>query len=461
VPRPDRGALPGRASPHVRDPAREPGRQRASGLTARGRCVLAAGLTLAILGWGAGVPDVLRMGAVIAALPAFANLVVRRTRLEICGERQVDPPRVSAGQQARVELRVDNTGRLPTPALLGEETLPSSLGQGPRFTFARVEPGGSRRATYTLPAAGRGRYTLGPLTVRLRDSFGLAEQVRSVGESTHLLVTPAVLALPSVALGGAWMAGTQSGRRSLATHGEDDIGTRPWRDGDDLRRVHWRTTARTGELSVRREEQPWSTSTSVLLDTRAGAHAGDGRLSSFEWAVSAAASVVAHLGARGLPCRLVTSTGRLVDPALPGSPGTVVLLDALATVTPERHEGLSTAASRVLGQAGGVLIAVCGCLSAQDCSDLLASKGQGQGIAVVLDVGSWSPSGRSPSGRPAPETAHALRCGGWDVIVARRGQTLDHLWGQPTGGPSPLGPRPGAGRTAAPPSTSARIAGEL
>src|SRR5947209_9048920 len=87
--------------------------------------------------------------------------------------------------------------------------------------------------------------------------------------------------------------------RSIATAGEDDAATREYRLGDDLRRIHWRSTARRGELMVRREEQPWQSRAVLLLDCRQSAHQGDGPLSSFEWSVSAAASIGLHLAHGG------------------------------------------------------------------------------------------------------------------------------------------------------------------
>jgi uncharacterized protein (DUF58 family) len=75
----------------------------------------------------------------------------------------------------------------------------------------------------------------------------------------------------------------------------EDVTTREYRRGDDLRRVHWRSTARTGELMVRREEQPWQSRATVVLDSRRTAHRGTGAASSLEWLVAAAASVAVHL----------------------------------------------------------------------------------------------------------------------------------------------------------------------
>ena len=94
-------------------------------------------------------------------------------------------------------------------------------------------------------------------------------------------------------LAGEYAGAGESQARIVAVHGEDDAATREYRYGDDLRRVHWRSTARTGELMVRREEQPWECRATLCSTPAAVRHRGEGPTASFEWAVSAAASIAA------------------------------------------------------------------------------------------------------------------------------------------------------------------------
>ena len=101
-----------------------------------------------------------------------------------------------------------------------------------------------------------------------------------------------------------------------AAAGDDDVIPRAYRDGDELRRVHWRSTARYGELMVRREEQRWQDRAVLILDSRRSAHIGSGPSSSFEFAVSAAASIGVHLarsGPRRPPADRRGAAGRLGD----------------------------------------------------------------------------------------------------------------------------------------------------
>ena len=117
---------------------------------------------------------------------------------------------------------------------------------------------------------------------------------------------------------------------------------REYRRGDDLRRVHWRSSAHAGELMVRREEQPWQSRATLFLDNRKIAHAGSGAASSLEHAVVVAASIGVHLVQRGFNVRLVTAAGEETAPqwhehGAHGSADTAPLLESLAVVTEVSH----------------------------------------------------------------------------------------------------------------------------
>ena len=280
-----------------------------AGLTTRGKSFLAAGLAAGAFGLGLGERALLSIGIVLVALPLLAALATSRARYRIRCTRRISPPRVSAGQTAAVSLRLENISRLPTGLLLAEDTLPYSLGTRPRFVLERIEQGGWRELTYPIQSGARGKYTIGPLQVRVADAFGLVELTRSFAARNTLVVTPAIISLPTLSLAGNWRGEGGGHTRTADTAGEDDVIPRPYRDGDELRRVHWRSTARHGELMVRREEQRWRNRAVLLLDTRARAHSGAGAGSSFEYAASAIASIGVHLARSGIDGQLVTDTG--------------------------------------------------------------------------------------------------------------------------------------------------------
>jgi len=406
------------------------------GLTTRGRSFVAAGVAVLVAAAATSQKDLLRVAILLVALPLVSAVVVARTRYRLSSGRRLASPRTAAGQESEVTLRLDNISRLPTGLLLVEDRIPYVLGSRPRFVLDRVEPRGRREVTYSVRSEVRGRYHLGPLAIRLTDPFGMCELQRSFSSRDTLVVTPAVQSLPVVALSGEWTGSGESRSRSIASSGEDDAGTREYRQGDDLRRVHWRSTARLGQLMVRREEQPWQARCTLLLDTRSRAHGGEGPGSSFEWGVSAAASIGVHLVRHGYFVRLLTDTGAHVasaahDPSGVGSDFEGALLDALSVVETSSNTTLRDAgASLRRGGGDGLLVAVLGSVDPEE-SRLLARLRQGStaAIAVVLDTPTWNATGGRAGSRAGFDgSVSLLRASGWRVVQARAGDALPDIW---------------------------------
>lgn len=409
-------------------------RQAMRGLTTRGRSFLGAGSAAALCSIAFGQRDLLRAAILVLALPLISALVVSRTRYRLASSRRMEPARTPAGQEARVVLRLENVSRLPTGLLLLEDRIPYVLGARPRFVLDRVEPQGVREVAYAVRSDLRGRFSIGPLTIRLTDPFGMCELVRSFTSTDTFVVTPVVERLPSLLLGGEWTGSGDSRSRSIASAGDDDVITREYRRGDDLRRVHWRSTAKYGELMVRREEQPWESKAVVLLDCRATAHRGDGPGSSFEVAVSVAASVGVHLGHAGFTVDLVTDNGLRIGGSMSDDmTGTheELLLDALAVVEPSANRTLRTAGPVLRAAGDGLTVAVLGAMSVEEAADLVRLRhGTGGAAAILLDVDTW----RSPLTRERAQPLDAsgpiavLRAAGWRVVPLVAGQPLSSVW---------------------------------
>ncbi|MFC9234282.1 DUF58 domain-containing protein [Streptomyces decoyicus] len=412
------------------------------GLTTRGRSFLAAGLAAVVCSYLLGQADLLRVGLLLAALPLVCVLVLERTRYRVAGSRALSPARVPAASEARVRLRMENISRLPTGVLMLQDRVPYVLGPRPRFILDRVEAGGRREVSYRVRSDLRGRYPLGPLQLRLSDPFGMCELTRSFSSVDTLTVVPRVEPLPPVRL-AVEAAGYGDGRqRSLALAGEDDLIPRAYRHGDDLRRVHWRSTARHGELMVRREEQPQKARCTVLLDTRGIAYPGAGPDSAFEWAVAGAASTAVHLLERGFSVRLLTDTGTSVPG--PDSAGSFaggaesaeavgLLLDTLAVVDHSEEEGLSAAYDLVRGGNEGLLIAFFGDLDEEQAAVAGRMRQRSSAaVAFVLDGDAWmrGPGGIRFSGGQVPvaERLRLLRRAGWTALPVTPGDALADLW---------------------------------
>src|SRR3954463_4034697 len=229
----------------------------ASSLTLRGRCLVAAGLTLGLLGALLGERALVQLAVFVLALPVFSALGVARQRFRIATRRTVSPARLPRGEHADVLLEVANTDRRPGGLWLLTEQLSAELGPRPRFVVERLASGATTPLRYRLHGGRRGRFSLGPVRLRLVDPFGLVLRTPAGGDTAALRVPPRVRPRRgSGALTGAGGNGGEGSRRSIAVHGEDDVSTREYRYGDDLRLVHWRATARTGELMVRLRARP-------------------------------------------------------------------------------------------------------------------------------------------------------------------------------------------------------------
>jgi uncharacterized protein (DUF58 family) len=408
-------------------------REALGGLTTRGRSFLAAGFAAAVSAAILGEQDLLRVAVLLAVLPLLAAAYVGRSRYKLACSRSLDPQRVPIGASSRVVLRLQNMSRLPTGTLLLEDRLPYALGSRPRVVLERLGAHQASSVAYTVRADVRGRYEVGPLVVRLTDPFGLCELTRAFPSVDRLTVIPQVLTLPTVRLASEYAGTGDSRARSVAVHGEDDAATREYRRGDDLRRVHWKSTARTGELMVRREEQPWESRATVVLDTRAVAHRGEGPTASFEWAVSAAASVAVHLRQSSYKLRLVTGSGIDADAREGGGEG--LLLDHLADVRLSQRGDVASLVERVRERSdGGLIIALLGTLSTAEAELLAGLRGNGATcLAFLVDSTTWLTL--PASARAAADHAHgaaalSLLHSGWRVVGVEHGSRLPVLWPQ-------------------------------
>ncbi|WP_329616817.1 DUF58 domain-containing protein [Streptomyces brevispora] len=424
--------------PSAMDDSDDQGGLRAalSGLTTRGRSFLAAGIAAAVCAYVLGQADLLRVGLLLAVLPLVCVVVLFRTRYRVAGTRRLSPSRVPAGTEARVHLRMDNISRLPTGLLMLQDRVPYMLGPRPRFVLDRVEPGGRRDVSYRVQSDLRGRYPLGPLQLRLSDPFGMCELTRSFSDYDTLVVIPRTEPLPPVRLAGESSGYGEGRQRSLALAGEDDVIPRGYRHGDDLRRVHWRSTARYGELMVRREEQPQRARCTVMLDTRQIAYQGTGPDSAFEWAVSGAASALVHMLERGFAVRLLTDEGDALPDGHAGSgqdsaAAAGLMMDTLAVVDHSDGGGLSRAYDVLRGGNEGLLIAFLGDLDEEQAAVAARMRQRSGGaVAFVLDSAAWV-HGESPATEAASERRlRLLRESGWTAVAVKPGADLARLWQQ-------------------------------
>ena len=426
-------------------------REALAALTTRGRAFLAAGTATALCAFVLGYDALLRVGVLAAGVPVLTAVIVSKARYRLRADRSITPGRVAVGDTATVTLRLTNEGRMPTGLLLLEDRVPYALGTRPRFVIDHMGRRWTRELSYPVRSEGRGHYEIGPLVVRVSDPFGMIELIRRFTVTTRLVVTPAVHRLPALAATNEWLGTGDRRPRAFTAGSAEDVTVREYRRGDDLRRVHWHSTARTGELMVRREEQHWQSRATILLDGRQVAHVGTGPGSSLEWAVSAAASISVHLARAGFSVRLITEHpdveaatwhDHTMSPHAQSGP----VLDQLAALTPSPQVVLADAAQAV-SRRPGLLVAVLGRLRAEDIPELSrALPAGGRGLALLLDGESWrsaapaqtaarehaEPAGSGGShgsvGRTVAQHAALLRAAGWMVVVAVASDAVPQVW---------------------------------
>lgn len=314
----------------ARASARAGGRTRLRvGFERRGIALLIVGGILLIAAYAVPRSELLYAGGLLVGLPLLAVIFVRFRRHRLAVARRFSPSVAEAGGQVAVKVEVRNLG----PQRTGEA---SWRDEWPWFPFgtspSRLKPLtrnrgmlGASSATmvdYVLDPPRRGVFEIGPLIVEIADPFQLARGEITVGARQKLVVTPRVAALPFT---GSSVAADDGSARALQRRnvgGGDDLMTREYRDGDPLRRVHWKATARHGELMVRLEEQRSHARARILLDTRRAGYRDTGPAThdqpeseSFEWALAFTASLAVHLQHTGFSVDVVeTGFRQLASP---------------------------------------------------------------------------------------------------------------------------------------------------
>lgn len=285
-------------------------------------CVAAAGLA-----WLFGLPEVAALAAAGLVLLGVSILWVRVRRPRLAIDRVARPARLEVGDRCEIRLTARNPGQRRSPVLtLVDEVGPHGTAQ---LELAPLARGERCVATYSMPTTRRGLHHVGPLTTTVEDPFGLARRSRHDDRRLSVIVLPRTSQLRAMpeAPGDEPEHGTHA-LTSASTVDDEFAALRDYVPGDDVRRIHWRSTARRGAPVVRQFDVPWQRRTVVVLDLRPGVDDA-----AFERAVSAAASVLTLVERRDELVRLITTEG--ADSGfVPASEHLDELMDRLAMVVP-------------------------------------------------------------------------------------------------------------------------------
>ncbi len=294
--------------------------------TRAGYATLVFGVVSLIAGRLFGLFELYIVAAAALALVACAIAWVVLNWRGLAVSRAVTPARLHVGSTSAVTLSLSNRRFIPTPvAKITDEVdgTPRADAHVPPLTKGKVT-----RASYRVPAEVRGRIALGPMRTRVTDPFALASVLRTSAPDAEVLVLPAydVVSAPPQPSGRVASRADRSPGR-IGAHGDEFSSLRDYVVGDDLRKVHWPSTARSGELVVRSEHVPEHGDSMIMLDTRASVAA----LETFERMVSAATSLLIACFRRGDTIRFKTTSG--IDMVAADEPSFDAILDRLALIT--------------------------------------------------------------------------------------------------------------------------------
>jgi uncharacterized protein (DUF58 family) len=379
------------------------------------------------------VDELFAVAAAAAVLPLLAMITVRWARYRLGFSRRIERKRLFPGGRLIVRFSVRNLGHLPSPPLLLTDQAAAALGGPSRFSLASLAPQKREIVVVERRPIARGKYAVGPLTARLVDPFGLAEANATLAGAEDILVYPRV---EQLAAGGPPADRSGSGPSAvfrLAPAGEEFYAVREYESGDPLRKIHWPSVARTGQLMIRQDEARFYPRATILLDARTGAHRGSGVDGSLEWAVSAAASTIWHLGRHGFGLRLATDD-RDPTSVRSGRSGAESLLEALAVLRASSNTSLLAATRRLSRRPGadGALLAIIPPPKAEELAALSRLRTLYRWCgAIVIDVTSFdnvAPRVRAEADQRIAAAEGVLIRAGWRVRSAGARDRYRDVW---------------------------------
>src|SRR3954453_7953753 len=389
-------------------------------LSARGQATLALGVCLYVIAWGFGTSELFAVAIGLIAAPLLALLWLRFLVRPMALRRRTGERELVEGGTVPVTLEVrPDAGPLP-----GRATVVDQIGGMGKRAVAVQRIGHTLRGRYLLDDVPRGRYSMKGAVLVLDDPFGLTESRIPLEREDTLLVYPYVHQLDGF-FTHSGSAGGDAGRALLhRTAGYDLHSIRDFQQGESLRRVHWRSTAKRRKLMVKELTDMPRDEAAVLLDGDAGAVAGPRGQSSFDAQVRAAASLMSRMVALGQRCSLVihgATRERLRIQAGGGEWATV--LAALAAVEPTADRPLHAMLRDVAAGSGAAeavdaarLFVVTAAVSPALADRLLALRSARRDVALVwVDAPTYA--GRRTE--PGREDGASLRLAHAGVSVAR------------------------------------------
>lgn len=277
---------------------------------------LLGGILLLLLGIG------LQMGLLVYAMYALLGVIflsrylARQWIENLSATRECSSEIAEIGDKVGVAVRVRNQGGVPVPWVLLEDSLPrEALAERPpriridgrRLALLQIGGRGEKTLLYQLTFTRRGYYQLGPVLIESGDLFGLHRRFKVVTEPHFVMVYPKVVPLIGYDLASRRPIGEIKMTHRLFEDPTRVAGVRPYQRGDALNRIHWKATARTGELHSRIFDPSTVAGATILLDFHTESYSPQGEPHRSELAITTAASLANALSQLGQQVGLVTN----------------------------------------------------------------------------------------------------------------------------------------------------------
>lgn len=379
-------------------------------LTDRGWAGTGVAAALAVLWVLLGEIELLGAAVIIAGVLLAALAITRFGRPEVSVVRRLAPGLVHEGDRAAVDAVITNRGRrtLTNVSLVDEV---GSLGRAV-FQAGVIRPGESGDAQYQILCRPRGVYPVGPVTATVTDPLRLAQASSVVPTLDRLIVYPEVEDLVGFPMTRGRDPAMQASRPEFSQRGGEDFYTlREYVFGDDLRRVHWPSSAKKDDLMIRQLETPWQSRALVILDLRWKAYESE---DCFEKAVRGAACIVRHLAREGFDADLWAG----------GSTSTPIeqygaVMEKLAVVEREGRLDIRAVATRLksVGR-GGALIVVTG-VPDSDILEVQRLMSREYRTTVVMSAAETASSGEIALQRAGAITVSVSPSQSWAMAWAR------------------------------------------
>lgn len=389
-------------------------------MTRRGVLTLLLGAAIYAVAWLFGAKALYPAAAGLVLAPLAARTWVRAAAAPILLGRRAGKGVLLEGEDVWVTLEARPESRVPPPAIVVTEQI---AGLGERETLLR-RAGPVHRGTYVLERVRRGRYVVEQARATIDDPFGLARAEVELAAGGSLIVYPRLV--PLERLFSESGAHPQDGRRLLLRRpsGFDLHSVREYQQGESLRKVHWRSTARRGQLMVKELEDAPRDEIAVLLDADASAVNGE----SFDVQVRAAGSILRAHAAHGRRAVLAVNSASRPSVRVSSLDGDwLAALGLLAEAEPDGTRPVVELLARESGPASRALetVVVTARLSGALAAKLVQRALAAQAVSVVwIDAPSFA-------GRPTRVEPELLRiqAAGVAVAVLRQGDSLGAVLG--------------------------------